>query len=251
MPVLPELDGIRRKMRLGFPARYRCSVNPGDAVSRSREFGTISVIEINDTPRHLQQGGGIGCRVVSFGRQPQQQRRSFARHHHAVRLGFAQDGQRISALQLSYRGAGRREEIGILLQLGSDQVRDHFRIGVGGEHVPIAFQACAQHFVILDDPVVYNGQPARNVRMRIAFARDAMRRPARMRDPRVATGLRLVGLRGQFRDPADRTQTMQAFLVDQRQPGRVVAPVLEPAQPFKKNGNDIAVRDRGDDATHD
>lgn len=97
--------------------------------------------------------------------------------------------------------------------------------------------------MILDDPVVYNGQPARNVRMCVTFAGYAMCRPARMRNPRVATGLRLVSLRGQFRDPPDRTQAMQAFLVDQRQARRVVAPVLEPAQPAKKNGNDIAVRD--------
>jgi hypothetical protein len=78
----------------------------------------------------------------------------------------------------------------------------------------------------------------------------AVRRPARVRDAGVAGSLRFIDLRGQFGNPADRAQALQAAGVDQGQPGRVVAAVFELAQAFEEDGDDIAVSDRGNDATH-
>jgi hypothetical protein len=44
---------------------------------------------------------------------------------------------------------------------------------------------------------------------------------------------------------------LQAGIVDQRQAGRIVATVFELAQAFEQDGDDVAVGDRGNDATHD
>jgi len=130
-------------------------------------------------------------------------------------------------------------------------VRNHFRISIGGKFVPFAFQARTQRLVILDDAVMHDGQPTRNVGMRIAFTGHAVRRPAGMGNARIAAGLRRLGLRREFRHPADRTEPMQPPGIDQGQSGRIVAAIFEATQTFEKDGNDIAVSDRGDDATHD
>ncbi|EXI75846.1 MAG: hypothetical protein AW07_00774 [Candidatus Accumulibacter sp. SK-11] len=148
------------------------------------------------------------------------------------------------------RSPNGSEKIAVGLQLMRNQVRDHFGIGVGSEDVGESPEASTQRLVVLDDPVMDHGQPAGDVRMGVPLARHAVRRPARMSDAGPACGLRLLDLRRQFGNPANRPQTVQTAVVDQGEPGRVVAAVFELAQTFKQDGDDIAVSDRGNDATH-
>jgi hypothetical protein len=70
-------------------------------------------------------------------------------------------------------------------------------------------------------------------------------------DAGVTGNLRAVCLRGELGDAANRAQALQAGSVDQRQAGRIVATVFELAQSFEQDGDDVAVGDRGNDATHD
>jgi hypothetical protein len=39
--------------------------------------------------------------------------------------------------------------------------------------------------------------------------------------------------------------------LEDREPGRIIAAVLETAQPFEENGDGIALRDYADDSAHD
>ena len=74
----------------------------------------------------------------------------------------------------------------------------------------------------------------------------------RIDDAGVAGGLRgAIDLGGQFGDTADGAQPMQPVAVDQRQTSGIVSAVFQFAQSFEENRDDIAVSDRGDDATHD
>ena len=86
--------------------------------------------------------------------------------------------------------------------------------------------------------------------MGVALTRHAMRRPTRMGNAGRTGGLGLVDLRRQFGDTPDRAQAAQPGSIDQGQTGRIIASVFELAQAFEELGNDIAVGDRGDDATH-
>ena len=131
-----------------------------------------------------------------------------------------------------------------------DEVSNHFGVGIGGEHVAGGGKLFAQRFVVFDDAVVHHRQPARDVRVRVAFAGRAVRGPARVRNAAVALCPGGVHLRRQFGDAADGAQAQQPGVVNQRQAGRVVAAVFELAQAFDEDGNDIAVGDRGNDATH-
>ena len=64
-----------------------------------------------------------------------------------------------------------------------DAVRDDFGVGLGGELVAARFELLAQLFVVLDDAVVDDREAvARDVRMRVALARHAVRGPAGVRD---------------------------------------------------------------------
>ena len=130
MAIRAEFDGISRQVRLCFWPFHRRSVDARHAHAASCDLRTITVFEIDDAPRHLQQGRSIGCSIIAFIAQPQQQRRAFTSDDHPFRLGFAQNGQRIGALQLGNGGTHSDKKIRRFLEFGSHQMRDDFGIGV-------------------------------------------------------------------------------------------------------------------------
>ena len=68
-----------------------------------------------------------------------------------------------------------------------DAVRDDLGVGLGAELVAVPQQLRAQLLVVLDDAVVDDRDAvARDVRVGVALARHAVRRPARVRDAEVA-----------------------------------------------------------------
>ena len=199
----------------------------------------------------MQQGGSIGGGIGAFARYAKQQGRTFARHNEPIRFRFACNCQRVGSLQLSDGRARGGKKVRCFSQFEGNQVRHHLGIRIRSEDEALALQPNPQGFVILDDAVMYDSQSAGNMRMRVTFARHAVRRPTRMRNTSVSLGFGLFGLRRQFSHPAHGAQTLQPPFANQRQSGRIVAAIFKPAQPMQENGNDVAVRDRRDDATHD
>ena len=113
-------------------------------------------------------------------------------------------------------------------------------------------QLFAQLFVIFDDPVVDDGQAAeRDVRVRVALGRHAVRGPARVRDADLAVrGIRFDGVLEHL-DLADRAQALElGGAVEHGDAGGVVAAVFEPAQSLHQDGDDVALSDGSDDAAH-
>ena len=104
--------------------------------------------------------------------------------------------------------------------------------------------------MVLDDAVVHDRQPvAADVRMRIALGGCAVRRPACMGDAQRPGQLGLLRQLGQRRHATHAAQAMHAA-VDHGQAGRVVAAVLELAQPFEQQRHDVAMRGCADDSAH-
>ena len=97
---------------------------------------------------------------------------------------------------------------------------------------------------------MYDSQPLRDMRMRIALTRNPVCRPACMGNPGTAMRRRALRLRRQLGDTADRAQTLQARTVDDGQSGRIVATIFKTTQSFEQDGNDVAVSNRCDNATH-
>ena len=249
--VLAEFDGVGGELRFGLRAFDRRAVEAGDAITGACQLGAIAVLQIDDAARDLQERRDVGRRVVAVRGQSKEQRRAVARDDDMAGVGLAQHGDGVGSLQLRDGVARCREEVRTFLQFRRDQVRDDFGIGVRIENIALGAQPRAQDFVVLDDAVVHDGEAARNVRMRVALAGNAVRRPARVRDTGCARGAGLVDLSGQFGDAANGAQALQPGTVDQGETGRVIATVFELAQAFNEDRDDVAVSDRGDDSTHD
>src|SRR6266849_2919538 len=115
-----------------------------------------------------------------------------------------------------------------------NQVGDDFGIGFGHELVALGAQALAHLFVVLDDAVVHHRHTAGNVRMRVLLRRHAVGGPARMRDPDV---------------PGEGPRARR-HSVEDRDPGGVVAAILEPLQPLDEDGNDVTLGYRPDYSAH-
>ena len=190
VPVVAQFDSVGRELRLGLGTLDRHSVNPGDAIAVALQLGAIAVLEIDHSPRHLQQGGRVGGGVAPVFGHPEQQGRAFTRHDHARRIGFAKHGNGIGALQLGDRLTHGGQEVGRGLEFMGDQVGDDLGVGIRSEVVTQRLEAPAQRLVILDDAVVHHRQSLGDVRVGIALAGHAMRRPACMRDAAVARRLR-------------------------------------------------------------
>jgi len=137
-----------------------------------------------------------------------------------------------------------------------NQVGDDLGIGIGHELVALGAQALAHLFVVLDDAVVNHRHAVRNVRMGVLLRRHAMGGPARMRDPDVPCEAMRTGELLQLGDAAGRAHTAQLrprsrrHSVEDRDPGGVVAAILEPLQPLDEDGNDVTLGDRPDYSAH-
>jgi hypothetical protein len=149
------------------------------------------------------------------------------------------------AEQVASRGAAR-----VRVSL-VDQVRHHFGIGLRFETVADRAQFVAQRLVVLDDAVVHQRDGlVREVRVGVDGVRLAVRGPARVRDADVAGQARRLRLRVQFGHARYGTGALENAVAHHGHAAGVIATVFQAAQAFDQDGNDIAVRDRPNDATH-
>ncbi len=156
----------------------------------------------------------------------------------------------VRALEFGGRLAHCREQTISALEIEVDQMRNDFRVGVGDEFVADRTEPLADLFVVLDDAVVHHRQSVlADVRMRIAFGRGAMGRPASVRDAQAAMHLCLFHHFGERRHAADAAQPVHAA-VDDRKPCRIVTAVLELAQAFEQDWNNVAPRYGSYDSAH-
>ncbi len=106
---------------------------------------------------------------------------------------------------------------------------------------------------VLDDPVVYDREPigAVTVRMSIARGGPAMGSPTGVSDTGGA-GVAVALLDGllQLGDPPRPPSNADAVFIQDRHPGGVVAPVLQPLQPMQQHLEGRARAGIADDAAH-
>ena len=83
--------------------------------------------------------------------------------------------------------------------------------------------------VVLDDPVVHDGNPPRavGVRMGVAIAGPAVRRPARVADPEGGSMACVQQRSGQIGHPAERLLRHYPVADEESRPRAVVPAILE------------------------
>ena len=152
--------------------------------------GDLAVVEMHDALRVTHQRRRI--------RGDEHLALADAEHDRAA---VARDDDRFGPLRVEHREAvraghepqrGAHRIFELVRRHRRDQVREHFGVGFGLERDAAGLQLRAQLRGVLDDAVVNDREAsgAVAVRMRVAVARLAVRRPARVRDARRAFQLR-------------------------------------------------------------
>ena len=125
-----------------------------------------------------------------------------------------------------------------------DEVEHRLGVRLCLEDVALALKLLLQLLIVLDDAVVNHGHAVVHVRVRIALDGSTMGRPPRVADPGAA-------LEGMVRKPelevaqlALCPAAIEVAVLDGRNPGRVIAAVLEPAQCIHQiGGNGLGAED--------
>ena len=231
---------------------------PAGVVDReclAADIGHVAFLEVDHAARHRQQRRGVGSEEVVVFAQAHDQGTARAGADDPAGLARRDHRDRVRPLELGNRSLHRAQQVASARRVPVcvDEVRNDLGVGLRDEHVAFGRQAIAQRLEVLDDAVVdHRDLAARRVRVRIVGRRRAVRRPARVRDAGRACQRQPVGLRGEIGDPrrADQTVELRRRVADHAQPRRVVAAVLEAADAFDQDRDDVARGSRADDAAH-
>src|SRR6266511_1325151 len=133
-------------------------------------------------------------------------------------------------------------------QMPLDQVDDDFRVGLGAERVALGDKRLLQFAVVLHDRVLV--VVATREGMGVLLGDGAVRRPARVSEAVIR--LRAVRPGGvlQELEIADGADVIELAVLAQRDPGGVIAPVLQPLEPPKEQFLRCPISDVPDDAAH-
>ena len=141
-----------------------------------------------------------------------------------------------------------------------DQVGNHFGVGLTRKHIALGLQRAAQLVMIFYDAVVHQSHSGRagvsrtrsmaEMRMGVVHRRSPMRGPARVSYAGVPFKFVVRHLRLQLGHARRTARPRQAAAGMHRDTAGVVAAVLQALQALYQDGNDIAVRNRADDAAH-
>jgi hypothetical protein len=155
------------------------------------------------------------------------------------------------ALQLVVRASDRLGEVAVVVAL--DQVDDGLGVGLRAEGVAFCDQPFAELAVVLDDPVQDDRQLrvlAAGQRVRVRLADAAVSRPARVPEAVARGGA--VRPRGglEVLQVADGADVVEPVRLAERDPGRVVAAVLETLEPVEEQLLALPRPDVSDDPAH-
>ena len=139
------------------------------------------------------------------------------------------------AVELRVRRAHRLDEVARVASL--DEVGDHLGVGLRGEPRALGDQRPLEVGVVLDDAVEDDCDGlvvARRQRVGVRLAHPAVSRPAGMADAGRGPRADTVGLQPEVLELADGLDRVEALMLDEADPGRVVPAVLEPLQTTQK-----------------
>ena len=231
----------------------------GDAVTVGGDHHRLVLTEFDGIAGVLDECGHVGAdEHLAVADTDNQRCGAACGDDHARLVGVGEDKREMALEPAQHREHGGREvACGVaVVVLPGDQMNSDLGIGVAGELHPRGFQLGAQRRVVFDDPVVHDRDLARGVAVRVGVAvgGPAVGCPASVTEPGAASETGVVclverGLQiGQPPRPASHRQTTMP--VEQRDPGRVVTPVLHPAQRVDNDVTGRTLPDVADDSAH-
>jgi hypothetical protein len=227
--VAALLGGLEIPVDLGRRVLERLlAVGPREDGAFGRDRDDVAVV---DQLHHLRLGQERGDRRreehLAFA-DADDERALLPRPDEQSRVVVVDDDEREVALELAVRLVHGVDEVALVVLL--DEMHDDLGVGLRRERVPVGDQRVLELAVVLDDPVEDDCDlrvVARRERMRVLLGDAAVRRPARVAE----AGRRLRAVRAgdflQLLKVAHRADVVEPVFLEQRDPGGVVAAVLE------------------------
>jgi hypothetical protein len=241
---------------LGSPADG-LAVQGADLRARTGQRGQLAVLEEDDVARMGEERRDVAGAEGLVLAEAEDQRAVGLGHDDLVRRVRSEDGDRVGAVHPDQGSADGVDQTGrpgaqrLVHQMGDD-----LGVGVAGEAHSAGLELAPQRHVVLDDPVVDDGDLAGHVRVRVGLARAAVRRPSGVTDS-GGPGQRVLLERGLEVDQlSQRAHDLDASAVAgragvERQAGGVVPAIFEPAQAVDQDGSALFRSDVADDTAHD
>jgi hypothetical protein len=223
----------------------------GDRHAVRADVGDVPFVEEDDPVRVGQDRRHVTCEERLAVGDADDQRHVLARADEPIRFAAMHDDEGVGPFELAKRGSRRLREVALVGVL--DEMRDRLGVGLRRERVAARLERVAQLAEVLDDPVMDDGDLARAVLvgMGIQVVRAPMRGPARVRQTDRGVRRPVGDGRLEVRELARALLDEQVpRVVNQRDPRRVVAAVLEPFEPFDEDRARLTGTGISDDATH-
>src|SRR6185503_5899508 len=191
------------------------------------------------------------CDVGFAGGEPDDHRALVARPDELARMILVDRDERVVPLELVVRPPHGLDEVALVVLL--DQVRDRLGIRLRGERVAGGGESGSQLTVVLDDPVEDDRERLGALCgqwVRVLLGDPAVGRPACVAKPGRRGRRRLARTLAEVLERADGARVPQAGALEQRDPGRVVAAVLEALEAVQEQRLALTRPDVSDDSAH-
>jgi hypothetical protein len=132
----------------------------------------------------------------------------------------------------------------------AQQMRNHLGVGLGGESHPPALQLGFKLTEVFDNPVVYDGNFADNMRVRIGLIGRSVSGPARMANARAAVKRSAIQLALKLRELSRRAQPLESGSFQSGYAGGVIAAILKTPESRNKARRYRCISQNSNDATH-
>ena len=249
--VFAALDRVRGHLAL---AHGTFTGVPSEVVDREavlRDLGDVAFFEVREVAGFLDQRLHVGAEEMLALADAGDERTAAARADDVSGRIATHHRDRVGAVQALGRVDDGVQQIGAVVHRAQDHVRDDLGVGVRLEAIALAFQLLAQLGVVLDDAVMHHRDAVvGDVRMRVLRVRNAVRRPARVRDAGEAgdRGALVEGF--QLANLAGRAHALEPVALQNGDAGRVVAPVFERLEAGDQKGDHISLTRGGYNSAH-
>jgi hypothetical protein len=210
----------------------------------------VAVFEIGDDLGEGRERQRVGAEIHILGAPADGERRPLPGADQEVVDALEQKGKGKSAFEPREGSGDSIDRIQPLAHLRGDEMGDDLGVGLGREGEALTSQFLTQLAKILDNAVMNDGKPVARMRMRVGFARSAVRRPPRVADADHALQWRFRQPQFEVLELALGPPARQVATFERRDTGRVVAAIFEPLQSLDDRIGDRRAPQNSDDPAH-
>ena len=241
---------LRHRVDDGPGANHGAATLVEDHDRVTPQFDLVAVAQHDSLVGQAGESRNVGRKIGAVRTDRRDERAAGALGVKNAGIILGHDGDRVRAGNLVAKGAHGALRPRSVLDRARDQPGNDLAVRFAPEFAALPPQAAAQFAVVLDDAVMNDGDTVGDMRMRVDLARRPVGRPAGVGDPNVTVKVRLGHAPLQRLNFADRADPLQPTVIERRDPGGIVTPVLQALQASHQYISDGLVADRRKNSTH-